>query len=52
MDFAKMQELCERHPMGMLLTGERDELKHAVEDFDYEAIAEILGRMIALLTKD
>ncbi len=51
-DFAKMQELCERHPMGMLLTGEREELKHAVEDFDYEAIAEILGRMIALLTKD
>ena len=50
-DFAKMREFCSQYPYGHRLGKEREKLQLAVEEFDYEAVAEILNEILSILTK-
>lgn len=51
-DFERLNTFCSCYPTGMMLKEERAELLQAVEDFDYEAIDRVLGRIKELLKKD
>lgn len=51
-DFEQMRAFCSRYPGRHNLAKERMELSKAVEDFDYEAIGQILQQIIDLLEND
>ena len=50
-DFERLHTFCSCYPTGMMLKEERAGLLQAVEDFDYEAIDRVLGRIVELLKK-
>ena len=50
-DFERLRSFCNCYPSETPLTEERKQLSQAVEDFDYEAISQMLGQMIGLLKK-
>ena len=51
-DFERLRTFCNCYPAEMPLSEERKQLSQAVEDFDYEAITQILEQIIAKLKKD
>ena len=51
-DFESLRTFCNCYPEGHPLANEREELTHAVEDFDYEAISRMLAQIIAQLKND
>lgn len=51
-DFERLRTFCSCYPSKMPLTEERKELSQAVENFDYEAITQMLEKIIRQLKED
>ena len=51
-DFERLRTFCSCYPSENPLTEEREKLAQAVDDFDYEAIAQMLEEIIRQLKED